>query len=112
MFCAGVNYVFWGGREGYQSLLNTDVRQELDHAAAFFKLAADYKRSIGATYQLLIEPKPREPMKHQYDYDVQTVVGFLLKYGTRAHRGPLPSLCCHLRDAVIRCVCVNEGRVL
>ena len=60
--------VFWGGREGYQSLLNTDVRRELDHMGQFFKMAADYKKKIGFTGQLLIEPKPKEPMKHQYDY--------------------------------------------
>lgn len=81
----GVNYVFWGGREGYQSLLNTNVKQELDNAAAFFKLAVDHKKSLGATYQLLIEPKPREPMKHQYDYDAQTVIGFLNTYGLQDH---------------------------
>ena len=60
--------VFWGGREGYQTLLNTDVRRELDHMGRFFKMAADYKKKIGFTGQLLIEPKPKEPMKHQYDY--------------------------------------------
>ena len=60
--------VFWGGREGYQSMLNTDVKRELDHMGAFFKMAVDYKKKIGFTGQLLIEPKPKEPMKHQYDY--------------------------------------------
>ena len=60
--------VFWGGREGYQTLLNTDVKRELDHMGTFFKMAADYKKKIGFTGQLLIEPKPKEPMKHQYDY--------------------------------------------
>ena len=75
------NYVFWGGREGYQSILNSDVRRELDHLAAFFKMVVAYKKEIGATFQLLIEPKPREPTKHQYDYDAQTVIGFLLHYG-------------------------------
>ena len=60
--------MFWGGREGYQSLLNTDVKRELDHMGQFFKMAADYKKKIGFTGQLLIEPKPKEPMKHQYDY--------------------------------------------
>ena len=63
-----LSLVFWGGREGYQSLLNTDVRRELDHMGQFFKMAADYKKKIGFTGQLLIEPKPKEPMKHQYDY--------------------------------------------
>lgn len=73
--------VFWGGREGYQSLLNTDVKQELDHMAAFFKMVVAYKAKIGATYQLLIEPKPKEPSAHQYDYDAQTVICFLKSYG-------------------------------
>lgn len=81
----GSNYVFWGGREGYQSILNTDVRQELDHAAAFFRMAVEHKKAIGADYQLLIEPKPREPTKHQYDYDAQTVMGFLQYYGLEDH---------------------------
>jgi len=77
----GINYVFWGGREGYQSVLNTDVKRELDHLATFLKMAADYKKKIGFDGQLLIEPKPREPTKHQYDYDAQTVIGFLKTYG-------------------------------
>jgi len=77
----GVNHVFWGGREGYMSPLNTKIRDELDHMAAFLKMAVDYKKKIGATYQLLIEPKPREPTAHQYDYDAQTVIGFLHTYG-------------------------------
>jgi len=77
----GENYVFWGGREGYQSLLNTDVKRELDNLAAFFKMAVQHKDAIGAKFQFLIEPKPREPMKHQYDYDAQTAIGFLKHYG-------------------------------
>jgi len=77
----GSGYVFWGGREGYQSILNTDIKLELDHFAAFLKMAVDYKNKIGFTGQLLIEPKPREPTKHQYDYDAQTVMGFLNHYG-------------------------------
>lgn len=77
----GENYVFWGGREGYQSLWNTNIRRELDHFARFLSMAVEHKKSIGATYQLLIEPKPREPTKHQYDYDAQTVIGFLKHYG-------------------------------
>jgi len=77
----GENYVFWGGREGYQSLLNTDVRRELDHMGTFFKMAVEYKKKIGFTGQLLIEPKPKEPTKHQYDYDAQTVMAFLRTYG-------------------------------
>lgn len=76
----GENFVFWGGREGYQSILNTDVKRELDHAAQFFRMAAEYKKKIGATFQLLIEPKPKEPSAHQYDYDAQTVMGFLKTY--------------------------------
>lgn len=75
------NYVFWGGREGYQTLLNTDMKKELDHLATFLRFAADYKKKIGFQGQLLIEPKPREPTKHQYDYDSAAVVGFLKNYG-------------------------------
>jgi len=77
----GENYVFWGGREGYQSILNTDIKAELDHFATFLHMAANYKKKIGFAGQLLIEPKPREPTKHQYDYDAQTVIGFLKHYG-------------------------------
>jgi xylose isomerase len=74
------NYVFWGGREGYQTLLNTDMKGELDHLARFLQLAADYKKQIGFQAQLLIEPKPREPTKHQYDFDSAAVVAFLKSY--------------------------------
>ena len=74
-------FVFWGGREGYQSLLNTDVKRELDHMATFFRMAVAHKQKIGFTGQLLIEPKPKEPMKHQYDYDAQTAISFLKMYG-------------------------------
>ncbi|TYZ66612.1 hypothetical protein PybrP1_004478 [[Pythium] brassicae (nom. inval.)] len=81
----GENYVFWGGREGYQSILTTDMRKELDHMAAFFKMVVAFKQQLGATFQLLIEPKPREPMKHQYDYDAASVVAFLHTYGLQAH---------------------------
>ncbi|MEZ5573184.1 MAG: xylose isomerase [Halioglobus sp.] len=77
----GENYVFWGGREGYSSLLNTDTRRELDHLARFLEMARDYGRSIGFTGTFLIEPKPMEPSKHQYDFDAQTVIGFLRHYG-------------------------------
>ena len=77
----GENYVFWGGREGYETLLNTNMKQELDNLAAFLGMARDYARSIGFTGQLLIEPKPKEPTKHQYDYDCATVIGFLKTYG-------------------------------
>ncbi|EGZ07610.1 hypothetical protein PHYSODRAFT_565503 [Phytophthora sojae] len=77
----GQNFVFWGGREGFQSILNTDMKMELDHMAAFFKLVVAYKKELGATFQFLVEPKPREPMKHQYDYDAATVIAFLHTYG-------------------------------
>ena len=77
----GENYVFWGGREGYSTLLNTDTRRELDHMAHFLELARDYGRSIGFKGHFLIEPKPMEPSKHQYDFDAQTVIGFLRHYG-------------------------------
>jgi xylose isomerase len=76
----GENYVFWGGREGYMSLLNTDMGREQDHIAAFFHMAKDYARKQGFKGNFFIEPKPMEPSKHQYDYDVATVIGFLRKY--------------------------------
>ncbi|KAA0197951.1 hypothetical protein HAZT_HAZT000569 [Hyalella azteca] len=79
------NFVFWGGREGYNSLLNTDVKRELDHMAAFFKMVVAYKEKIGFTGQLLIEPKPKEPTRHQYDYDAQTVMAFLHQYDLSDH---------------------------
>lgn len=77
----GQNYVFWGGREGYMSLLNTNTKRELDHLARFLSMARDYGRKNGFKGTFLIEPKPMEPTKHQYDYDVSTVIGFLRKYG-------------------------------
>lgn len=77
----GEGYVFWGGREGYQSFLNSDIRRELDHMAKFLRMAADYKKKIGFKGTLLIEPKPKEPTKHQYDFDAATVMGFLKQYG-------------------------------
>jgi xylose isomerase len=76
----GESYVFWGGREGYANLLNTDTRRELDHMARFLQTARDYGRSIGFKGTFLIEPKPMEPSKHQYDFDAQTVIGFLRHY--------------------------------
>ncbi len=76
----GENYVFWGGREGYETLLNTDVALENDNLARFLKMAKDYARKIGFEGQFLIEPKPKEPTKHQYDFDAMTVLGFLRKY--------------------------------
>ena len=77
----GENYVFWGGREGYACLFNTDTKRELDHFARFLTIARDYGRSIGFNGTFLIEPKPMEPMYHQYDVDAQTVIGFLRHYG-------------------------------
>lgn len=74
------NYVFWGGREGYETLLNTDMKLELDNLARFFHMAVDYAKEIGFTGQFLIEPKPKEPTKHQYDFDVATGLAFLQKY--------------------------------
>ena len=76
----GSNYVFWGGREGYMSLLNTNMKRELDHLGMFLNLAKDYGRKNGFTGTFLIEPKPMEPMKHQYDFDAATVIGFLREY--------------------------------
>jgi xylose isomerase len=77
----GENYVLWGGREGYETLLNTDISQELDQLGRFLSLAVDHAHKIGFTGTLLIEPKPREPTKHQYDFDTATVYGFLRRYG-------------------------------
>lgn len=77
----GENYVFWGGREGYMSLLNTDMKRELDHMGRFLATARDYARQQGFKGSFFIEPKPMEPMKHQYDFDAATVVGFLHQYG-------------------------------
>jgi xylose isomerase len=77
----GSNYVFWGGREGYACLQNTDTRRELEHMAIFLDKAREYGRSIGFDGTFLIEPKPMEPMKHQYDFDAQTVIGFLRHHG-------------------------------
>ncbi len=77
----GENYVFWGGREGYMTLLNTDMGRELDHMARFLGMARDYARSQGFTGNFLIEPKPMEPSKHQYDFDTATAIGFLRAYG-------------------------------
>ncbi|MEC7764056.1 MAG: xylose isomerase [Pseudomonadota bacterium] len=77
----GANYVLWGGREGYETLLNTDLRQELDHMGRFLSMVVDYKHKIGFEGQILVEPKPQEPTKHQYDFDVATCIGFLRKYG-------------------------------
>ena len=75
-----MNYVFWGGREGYQNLFNTDMKRELDHLARFMHLAVDYAKKIGFTGQFLIEPKPKEPTKHQYDFDAAACINFLRAY--------------------------------
>ena len=77
----GENYVFWGGREGYMSLLNTDMRRELDHMGQMLTMARDYARGRGFKGNFFIEPKPMEPMKHQYDFDAATAIGFLREYG-------------------------------
>ncbi|MBY5830473.1 xylose isomerase [Rhizobium ruizarguesonis] len=77
----GENYVLWGGREGYETLLNTDIGRELDQLGRFLNLVVEYKHKIGYKGTILIEPKPQEPTKHQYDYDVATVYGFLKKHG-------------------------------
>ena len=77
----GENYVFWGGREGYMSLLNTDMERELDHMGRFLEIVRDYGRQQGFKGNFLVEPKPMEPMKHQYDFDSATAIGFLKEYG-------------------------------
>ena len=77
----GRGYVFWGGREGYETLLNTDVKFELENVASLMRMAVEYGRSIGFTGDFYIEPKPKEPMKHQYDFDAATAVGFLRQHG-------------------------------
>jgi len=81
----GSNYVFWGGREGYQCLYNTDMKRELDHMAAFMHMAVDYAKEIGFTGQFLIEPKPKEPTKHQYDSDAAACLNFLRTYDLLDH---------------------------
>ena len=77
----GTNYVFWGGREGYMSLLNTDMKREKEHMATMLRMARDYGRKKGFKGTFLIEPKPMEPTKHQYDFDTETVIGFLKSHG-------------------------------
>ncbi len=77
----GENYVLWGGREGYETLINTDMGRELDHMGRFLNMVVDYKHKIGFKGTILVEPKPQEPSKHQYDYDAATCFGFLQKYG-------------------------------
>jgi xylose isomerase len=81
----GAGYVFWGGREGYQNLWNTDMKREIDHLAAFMHMAVDYKREIGFGGQFYFEPKPKEPTKHQYDFDVAACINFLRAYDLADH---------------------------
>lgn len=81
----GEGYVFWGGREGYQTLLNTDLKREMDHLGLFMQMAVDYKKEIGFAGQLLIEPKPKEPTKHQYDSDAAACLNFLRQYDLLEH---------------------------
>ena len=81
----GQGYVFWGGREGYETLLNTNLKREQDHLAAFLHMAVDYAKEIGFKGQFLIEPKPKEPTKHQYDFDVASGIAFLRTYGLDKH---------------------------
>jgi xylose isomerase len=81
----GAGYVFWGGREGYSTLLNTDMKRELDHLGAFLHMAVDHKRKIGFKGQFYIEPKPKEPTKHQYDSDAAACLNFLREYGLLSH---------------------------
>jgi xylose isomerase len=81
----GENYVFWGGREGYETLLNTDLKREQAHLANFLHMAVDYAKQIGYTGQFLIEPKPKEPTKHQYDFDVASGIAFLRSHGLEKH---------------------------
>lgn len=81
----GHGYVFWGGREGYSTLWNTDIKRELDHLARFLHMAVDYKKQIGFNGQFYIEPKPKEPTKHQYDSDAAACLNFLREYGLKDH---------------------------
>jgi xylose isomerase len=81
----GENYVFWGGREGYMNLLNTDMKREMDHLGAFMHMAVDHAKKIGFKGQFLFEPKPKEPTKHQYDFDAAACVAFLRAYGLEKH---------------------------
>jgi len=81
----GDGYVFWGGREGYQTLWNTDMKRELDHLARFMHMAVDYAKKIGFTGQFYFEPKPKEPTKHQYDFDAAACINFLRAYGLADH---------------------------
>ncbi|MBN2475194.1 MAG: xylose isomerase [Pirellulales bacterium] len=81
----GEGYTFWGGREGYQNLWNTDMKREVDHLGAFMHMAVDYAKEIGFTGQFYFEPKPKEPTKHQYDFDAANCINFLRAYGLEDH---------------------------
>jgi xylose isomerase len=81
----GQGYVFWGGREGYSTLWNTDIKREVDHLARFLHMAVDYKKQLGFSGQFYIEPKPKEPTKHQYDSDAAACLNFLREYGLKDH---------------------------
>ena len=81
----GLGYTFWGGREGYQNLWNTDMKREVDHLARFMHMAVDYKKKIGFTGQFYFEPKPKEPTKHQYDFDAANCINFLRAYNLAEH---------------------------
>jgi xylose isomerase len=85
------NYVLWGGREGYETLLNTDLKREDNQLGRFLNLVVEYKHKIGFEGTILIEPKPQEPTKHQYDYDVATVYGFLKRHGLENEVGSISS---------------------
>ena len=85
LYLGGEGYTFWGGREGYSTLLNTDMKRELDHLGRFLHMAVDYKKSLGFTGQFYIEPKPMEPTKHQYDSDSESCLNFLRTYGLLEH---------------------------
>jgi xylose isomerase len=81
----GDGYTFWGGREGYETLLNTDLKREQEHLARFLHMAVDHAKRIGFTGQFYIEPKPKEPTKHQYDFDVASGIAFLRTFGLEKH---------------------------
>jgi len=119
----GQNYVFWGGREGYMSLLNTDQKREKEHMARMLTMARDYARSKGFTGTFLIEPKPMEPTKHQYDVDTETVIGFLkahglekdfkvnieVKHATLAGHTFEHELCCAVDNGMLGSIDANRG---
>ena len=84
-YLGGENYVFWGGREGYMNLYNTDMKREIDHFATFMHMAVDHAKSIGFTGQFLFEPKPKEPTKHQYDFDAAACLNFIRQYDLEEH---------------------------